>query len=200
MTAGQPKPEAVSPRTQPLVLEIASQEKQSPLLVPVLIQSLSLRGMTLTVTNPWVITDWKPFHGRHCVLRWQDPGGQQTVNVKAKIAWSKGNGSNQSPLSLGIHMDKPPGQTLKRLTDHVTHTSQDIKELWQRFDQVGEVSTESHMVRWFYLAGLALLLGGVALQFAEVPSYKLVGWVLWFIGSLGILAKLIRSLRPKQAS
>ena len=200
MTSGHFKPEAETTGSPSLMLEIAGQKEPTPLLIPVLIQNLSMGGVTLAVTNPWGIADWDRYRGEDCVLRVEDPGGQEVVNIKAKIAWTKFGGTGQPPLSLGLQLVKPPGEALRRLSNLLPHTSQDIKGLWDRYDQVRKIPGQSHLVHHCYIAGLVLLVGGLVLQFAGSPAYKMCGWVLWLLGSLGIAGKIIRPFWQKQAS
>jgi hypothetical protein len=200
MISGHPEPETVTTGPPSLVLEITSQKAQTPLLIPVLAQTLSMGGVTVAVTDPWVIADWESYRGRECVLRLEGPEGQQVININAKISWSKFGGDIQSPLSVGLEMVNPPAEALKRLSDHLTHTSQDIKGLWERYDQVQEIPAYSHLMHHFYLVGLVLLLGGMVLQFTGSPVYKISGWVLWLLGSLGIAGKVMRSFRQKRVS
>ena len=103
-------------------------------------------------------------------------------------------------MSLGLQLIKPPGEALRRLSNLLPHTSQDIKGLWDRYDQVRKSPGNSHLVHHCYIAGLVLLLGGLVLQFAGSPAYKMCGWVLWLLGSLGIAGKIIRPFWQKQAS
>jgi len=200
MTSGHPKPEAVTTGSPALMLEVADLEDKTPRLIPVLIQNLSMGGVTLAVTNPGVITDWDRHRGRDCVLRLAGPGGQETINIKGKISWSKFGGVGQPPLSLGLQMARPPSEALKRLSNLLSHTSQDIKGLWDRYDQAQENPASSQLVHHCYIAGLMLLIGGLAFQFAGSPSYKMFGWVLWFLGSLGIAGKVMRSYWQKRGS
>ena len=72
MTSGHFKPEAETTGSPALMLEIAGQEEPTPLLIPVLIQNLSIGGVTLAVTNPWGIADWDRYRGR----RLRPPGGR----------------------------------------------------------------------------------------------------------------------------
>jgi len=181
-------------------LEIAGQEDQNPIVIPVRIQNLSMETVTLAVADPWRIADWGRLRSRDCLLRVEDPGGQQLLKIKAKIAWSKFNGASQVPLSLGLLLTRPSGEALKRLSGHVTHTSPDIKELWERYDQAREIPLYTRLVHLLYPAGLVLLLGGVALQLTASPAHKLLGWGLWFLGSLAIAGKLMWSFRQKGAS
>ena len=200
MTSGHFKPEAETTGSPALMLEIAGQEAKTPRLIPVLIRDLSTGGVTLTVTHPWDIPDRDRYRGEDCVLRVEDPGGGEPVNIKANIAWTRSSGTGQSPLSLGLQLIKPPGEAISRLSNLLPHTSPDIKGLWDRYDQVREKPGNSDLVHHCYIAGLVLLLGGLVLQFAGSPAYKVCGWVLWLIGSLGIAGKIIRPFWQRQPS
>ena len=200
MISGQPEPEAVINEPPSLVLEIDGQEGQTPCRIPVRAQTLSMGLVTLAVTKPWLIADWERYRGRNCVLRLESPSGEPLIDLKAKISWSKYSSDSQSPLSLGLQIAKPSGEALKRLSDHITHCSQDIKGLWERYDQVRTVPTSSHLTHHFYLAGLVLLMGGVVLQFSGISAYKMLGWFLWLLGSLGLAGKVFYSLRQKRIS
>jgi len=200
MTSGPCKPEVKTTGYPCLRLEVAGQEEATPLLIPVLIQNLSMGGVTLAVTDPWGIADWERYRGQDCVLRVEDPQGQEVVNIKAKIAWAKFGGQDQPSLSLGLHMVKPPGEALRQLSNLLTHPSQDVKGLWDRYDQVRESPGNSNLVHHCYIAGLVLLTGGLALQCSGPPAYKMCGWVLWLLGSLGIAGKIIWPFWQKRAS
>jgi hypothetical protein len=199
MTSGPCKPEVKTTEYPCLRLEVAGQKDATPLLIPVLIQNLSMGGVTLAVTNPWGIADWERYRGADCVLRVEDPQGQEVVNIRAKIAWAKFGGQDQPPLSLGLHMVKPSSEALQRLGNLLPHISQDVKGLWDRYDQVRKTPGQSHLVNRCYVAGLVLLVGGMVLQFSNFPAYKMCGWVLWLLGSLGIAGKIIWPFWQKRA-
>jgi PilZ domain len=200
MAASRVKREAETTGPLALRLEMTDQKGLPPLSIPVTIRNLSMEGVTLAVANPWVITDWDSYHGEDCVLRVEGPGDQDTVNLKARIAWTKSGGTGQSPLSLGLEMVNPPGEALGRLRNFLTHTSRDIKGLWDRYDQVRQIPERSHLVHHCYIAGLVLLLGGLVLQFTGSPPYKMWGWVLWLLGSLGIAGEIVWPYWQKRAS
>jgi len=200
MTSGHFKPEAETMGSPALRLEIAGQEAKTPRLIPVIIRNLSTGGVTLAVTNPWDIPDWDRYRGEDCVLRVEYPGGGEPVNIRAKIAWTRFGGTGQPPLSLGLQLINPSGEAIRRLSNLLPHTSQDTKGLWDRYDQVQKNQGNSDLVHHCYIAGLVLLLGGLVLQFAGSPAYKLCGWVLWVLGSLGIAGKIIRPLWKRQTS
>jgi len=200
MNSGQPEPEAVTTGPPSLVLEIGGQDGQNPFRIPVRAQTLSMGLVTLAVTKPWLITDWERCRGRDCVLHLEGPAGEQLIDINAKISWSKYSGDGQPPLSLGLQIAKPSREALKQLSDHITHCSQDIKGLWERYDQVRTIPTYSHLSHHFYIAGLVLLMGGVVFQFSGSPAYQMFGWVLWLLGSLGLAGKIFYSSRQKRVS
>jgi hypothetical protein len=200
MISGQPEPEAEITEPASLVLEIGGGDDQAPFLIPVRVQTMSMGLVTLEVTQSWRLFDWDRFRGRHGVLRGEDPSGEQLINIKGKISWSKPGSDSQSPLSLGLQIANPSEEVLKRLSDHIGWRSQDIKGLWERYDQVRTMPTYSHLVPHFYIAGLVLLMGGLVLQFSGSPAYKMCGWGLWLLGSLGLAGKLFYSLRQKRMS
>jgi hypothetical protein len=183
-----------------LILEVAGQNQPTPLLIPVNIQNLSMGGVTLAVPNPWGIADWDRYRGEDCVLRLEETGDQEFVNIRAKIAWTKVGGHGQPPWILGLQLVKPTAEALRRLSNLLVPTSQDIKGLWDRYDQVREIPGPSHLIHYCYIAGLVLLTGGLALQFAGSPAYKMYGWILWLLGSLGIAGKIIRPLWQKRVA
>ena len=200
MTSGPFKPKVKTTGYPCLRLEVAGQEEATPLLIPVLIQNLSMGVVTLAVTNPCGIADWERYRGEDCVLRVEDPQGQEVVNIRAKIAWAKFGGQGQPPLSLRLQVVKPSGKALRQLSNLLTHPSQDIKGLWDRYDQVQKSPGNSDLVQHCYIAGLVLLTGGLVLQFSGSPAYKMCGWILWLLGSLGIAGKIIWPFWQKRAS
>jgi len=200
MTSGRVKPGMETTGTPSLILEVTGQKEPTPRLIPVLIQNLSMGGVTLAVATPWGITDWDHYRGKDCVLRMKDPGGQKVVTVKAKISWTKIGGTGQPPLSLGVQMVRPSKEMLRRLSELLTHTSRDIRGLWDRYDQVRELPGPPQLVHRGYIAGLVLLVGGLTLQFTSSPAYKMWGWALWLLGSLGIAGKIIWPFRQKRVA
>jgi hypothetical protein len=200
MTSGYPESKAAATGVPRPRLEIVGQVEPTPLLMPVVIQNLSRSGATVAVTNPWVIPDWDRYHDRDCLLHLEAPGSQKPFTVKAKLAWSKFDSDSQLPLCLGLHLVNPSAEALRRLSEHIIHSPPDIKGLWERYDQVRKAPPYANLVHHFYLVGLVLLAGGVALQLVSPHFYKMLGWVLWLLGTLGIAGKLMQSFRLKRIS
>jgi hypothetical protein len=202
MTSGSSKSATISPGSPALMLEVASKEKPTPLLIPVLVHNLSMGGVTLAVPNPWIIADWHRYRGQDCFLLVENSPGQEDLasKIKAHITWSRFGDIGQPPLLLGVQLTKPATGFMRQLSTHLAPTAQDIKGLWDRYDQVQESPAPSNLVYYLYIAGLGLLIGGLLLQFTHSSSYQIFGWVLWFLGSLGIAGKVLRSFRQKRAS
>ena len=183
-----------------LRLEITDQKDKTPHLIPVQIRNLSTAGVTLAVNNPWYIPDWDRYRNDACVLRVEDPGGGEPIDIRAQIAWTRYGGPGQPPLSLGLDLITPPGEAISRLSSLLPRTSQDIKGLWDRYDQVRNSPETSDWVHHSYLTGLALLSAGLVLQIAGPATYKGWSWFLWLLGTLGIAGKIIRPFWPRQAA
>jgi hypothetical protein len=144
------------------------------------------------------MADWDHYRGRDCLLHVGGPGEPQPLTSKAIFSWSKASSDGQSPVALGLQLISPPREALNRLSDHMIHTPQDLKGLWERYDQVKEMPGPSHLVHHFYIVGMAMLLGGLALQFTGSSTYKTLGWVFWLFGTLGMAQKVVQSFRQKR--
>jgi hypothetical protein len=200
MTSARYKPEMDSIGHISLELEVTGQKEPTPRLISVIIHNLSMGGVTLAAINAWDITGWDRHRGEDCVLRVKDSEGQKVAEIKAKITWTKVGGRGQPPMYLGLQLVKPSGEALYQLSGLLPHASQDIKELWDRYDQVLDTSQQSPLLHHCYIAGLVLLMGGLVLQFSGSPPYTKFGWALWLLGSLGIAGKIIWPLMQKRAA
>ena len=200
MTSSHFNPETKTNGSPDLILEITGQGAKTPIPIPVLIRNLSAGGVTLTVANSWDIPDWDRYRGQDCVLRVHDPGDGEPVAIKANIAWTRSGGTHQPFLSLGLQLINPPGEAISRMSNLLPNASQDIKGLWDRYDQVQEIPANLDWVQYCYIAGLVLFLGGMLLQITGSPIYKMYGWALWLLGSLGIAGRIVRPFWKKQPS
>jgi hypothetical protein len=211
MTAGYPE-EKTGPIASLLVLDVGDREEQTPLLMPVTIQNVSLEGVTLAVTVP--MPGSIHFQGRECILHLEEPGDEEVDPIQGKIVWSKFIGDSQPQLSLKLHVSQPHSKAFTRLGGLMNHTSkdtkrhikpdirrdikQDIRQLWEKYDQVQDMPAQAQLVQRLYMAGLVSLLGGVVLQLTGNHVYIITGWILWSLGSLGIASKIMWSIRQKR--
>ena len=198
MNSNPYEPAAKTAGPPALSLEIPGQEDNTSRLIPVVIRNLSTEGVTLAVKDPGDPLDWDWYRSETCVLHVADPEGGEPVDISAQITWIRSGAPGQPPLSLGLHLMKPPAEAISRLSNLLPHTSQDIKGLWDRYDQVRNSPENHDWVHHGYMIGLSLLLAGLALQVAGPQAYKGWGWVLWLLGSVGIAGKVIRPFWPKQ--
>ncbi len=120
MTSDHGKPEAETTGSPALILEIAGQEEPTPRRFPVLLQNLSMGGVTLAVATPWGIADWDRYRGKDCVLRMEDPGDRKLAHIKAKISWTKFGRHWSAALVFGSANGSAPrgsAQTVERSSD-----------------------------------------------------------------------------------
>jgi hypothetical protein len=215
MTAGWPEKKTELTASL-LVLDVGDddQEDPTPLLMPVTIQKVSPAGVTLAVTVP--MPNSIQLQGRECILHLAEPGNGEVDPIQGKILWSKFSDDSQPQLSLELHVSQPDSQAFTRVGGLVNPTpkdtkrvfkqndkkdiKQDIKQLWEKFDQVQDMPTHALLVQRLYMAGLVSLLGGVILQLTGNHVYIITGWVLWSVGSLGIASKIMWSIKQKRVA
>ncbi len=201
MTSVYPARRVQDPPPLSLVLEIDRQEEdQLPFLIPVSLQNLSLGVVSLIVDTPWVIPDWSVYHGRDCILHLDGPEDAKIDHVQGKITWSKFVGDSRPQFSLGLQLRNPSEATIKRLDDLITHITKDLKGLWEKYDQVRGIPANTPLIQHLYRAGIVCLVGGVALQLTGRPPYVSFGWALWSLGSLGVAAKIMWSIRQRRVT
>jgi hypothetical protein len=201
MHSGQLEPE--TPRIEPdlLILEVADQDDQPPLRIPVMPQTLNLGVVNVVVPDPWVIADWEYYRNRLGTLKVEGSQDQLLASIRVKISWSKFNHDISSPLSLGLHLVQPSEEALNLVRTLITSPAKDVQGLWEKYDQHRHGGEDQPtLMHHFYIAGLVLLLGGVGLQLLSPPPYKIFGWGLWLLGTLGIAGKIMSSLRQKRLS
>ena len=201
MLSGQLEPETPLTAPDSLILEVADQEDQPPLRIPVVPQTLNLGVFNVVVPDPWVIADWEYYRNRPGLLKVEDPHHQLLASIMVKISWSKFNDDTNSPLSLGLHLAHPSEEALKLVSNLISPPAKDMQGLWEKYDQHRHAGGDQpSLTHHFYIVGLVLLIGGVGLQLFSPPPYKIFGWALWLLGSLGIAGRILSSLRQKRLS
>ncbi|MFA5110664.1 MAG: hypothetical protein WC443_04585 [Desulfobaccales bacterium] len=200
MTSNYPVAPAMASPPLSLVLEIDRREDDAPLLIPVTLQNLSLGVVSLTVANPWVISDWSIYHGQDCLLHMGGPDEVELDHIQGKITWSKFVGDHRPQFSLGLQLHKPSEATIRRLHDHLTHTTKDLRGLWEKYDQAHEIPANAQLVQHLSRAGMACLICGVALQLTGRPPYVALGWAFWALGTMGVASKIMWSIRQRRVA
>jgi hypothetical protein len=195
MAANHPKGPPTQTTDSPyIIFEVIDQEGEAALRVPVVVQNLTAGVVTLEAIYPQGSTSWENLKGHTGNLRLRFKGGEEPIDIKGRLIWSKLAGEGGKQLTLGLELDKPTLTVRKILGDLIPHTSKDLKSLWDRWDQANASPKSDHLGQALYLLGMLLLFGGLALQLAGNKSYQLFGWVLWFFGSLAVAGKSLWSL------
>jgi len=186
-----------------MILQIDRPGEETPLQFPAVIRNLAAGIATLEVNNPWTILNWDTLKGQGGCLRLLAEDGNVT-DLKGKVTWTKYTiqGYNNGNLSLTLALTNPDPAAQKLLCDFIPHTSQDIKEFWERWDQTqaGKTSKRSIVPSGMAISALALLLTGLALQMTGTEALKLFGWVLWLGGTMLVGLQALRFWKSRKAS
>jgi hypothetical protein len=179
-------------------LEILDQKGKATFRVPVVVQNLIAGVVTLEAVYPQAARmGWENFNGRTGNLRLRFRGGEEPVEISGKLTWSRFAGVNGRQLTLGLELARPTLTARKILGDLIPHPARDIKSLWDRWDQAYTLPRPSRTDQKIYMLGMILLLSGVACQLGN-NSQQLIGWVLWFFGSLAVAGKSFWSILQKK--
>lgn len=183
-----------------LLLEIETGDGGAPARVPAVMKSLAGATLSLEVVNPANLVGWERIIERPARLCLSSGDKGKATYVEGKVSSAKWVGEKKWRLQVGLELSHLGINTYKLLERHLMTSPKDIKELWERYDQVRETVPLTPANRKFYLAGLGLLLGGLILQMTEPRALKMLGWVLWFFGTLGVAGTSIWSLLQKRAT
>jgi hypothetical protein len=201
MSTGSP---AETPRSAPessgLIFKIQRPGDDRPLQFPAKILNLSGGIVTLEVKNPWINLQWDTLKGQKGCLLLLSAGTKEVTDIRGTVAWVRLTAPDVDNLSLGLQLVSPSLAAHKQLVGHIPHTSDDIKGLWDRWEEARQSSTASRAVstKIGYTA-VVLLIAGLALQLAEPQGYKLVGWGLWFLGTLAVAGQTLHYWRRRKA-
>jgi hypothetical protein len=176
-----------------IILEIIGTDEDTILRVPVVVRNLTAGVVTLEAIYPQNAAGWENLNGYKGNLRLRFKGGEEPLEIKGNLTWTKFSGEDERQLTLGLELAKPTLTAKKVLGDLMPNTAQDLKGLWDRWDHAYSASNRTGTDRWLYLVGLILLFGGVGLQLGNT-TYQMVGWVLWFFGSLAVAGKSLYCL------
>jgi hypothetical protein len=182
-----------------IILEISDREGETALRVPVVVLNLTAGVVTLEAIYPQSAMGWDNFAGLHGSLRLRFQRGEEPIDIGGKLAWTRLAGEGGRHLTLGLELAKPTLTARKILGDLMPHTAEDMKGLWDRWDQAyaGTKPSGGGADKKIYLLGMILLLGGVGLQLGN-KSLQLFGWILWFLGSLAVAGKSLWSIWQKK--
>ena len=199
---GRPETWSRNPESSVMILHIDPRGDEQPVTFAAVIRNLGAGLATLEVTNPWTVMNWETLKGRKGSLRLQSHETGKSTDVRGTVTWARYLVQDQDSglLSLGLALADPDQSALKLLFEHITHTSNDIKGLWNRWEQARGKSREKTFSTKIGVAATALLVGALAMQVAGPEGIKQFGWVLWFCGTLLVANQTLRFWKNRHAS
>jgi hypothetical protein len=175
-----------------IILEIADRtgmaRGKAPTKVPVVIKNLSGEVVTLEMEHFFHVPGWQDLEGSGVTLSLTPPENDKPINVQGTVTWTGYSHTDHPRLNVGLRLVRPTLATRKLLEEHAVHTPQDIKGLWDQWDEV-HGSADGWPDRKIHFAGLTLVIAGLALQLPEPSLLKILGWILWLLGSLAMVGK-----------
>jgi len=200
--SGQPENWSRTPESAVMILQIDRRGDEPSLQFSAVIRNLGSGLATLEVTNPWTIMNWETLKGRKGCLRLLSPETGDSTEIQGTVTWARYTVQDQESghLNLGLELADPDQLAQKLLFEHITHSSDDIKGLWNRWDQARQSSPAGPFSIKMGFVATALLLGALAMQFAGPAGFKLFGWVLWFLGTLVVANQALRFWKNRDAS
>ncbi len=199
---GQPETCSRYPESSVMILHIDRRGEELPLQFAAVIRNLGAGLATLEVNNPWTIMNWETLTGRKGRLRLQSPETGKSTDIRGTVTWARYTVQEQhcGLLSLGLALAEPDQLAHKLLFEHITHTSDDIKGLWNRWEQVRQSPSPRTLSTKIGVGAMALLLGALAMQLAAPQGFKIFGWVLWLCGTLLVANQTLRFWKNHNAS
>lgn len=177
-----------------MILQIDRGGGEAPLQFAAVIRNLGAGQATLEVTNPWTIVDWETLKGRKGRLRLLSDGTGKTIEIPGIVTWARYTVQDQENghLDLGLELTDPDRLVHQLLFEQITHTSEDIKGLWDRWEQTRQTSEAGPFSTKLGFAATTLLIGALAMQFVDAQGFKMFGWVLWVCGTLLVGNQVLR--------
>lgn len=199
---GRPETCSKSPESSVMVLHIDRRGEELPLQFAAVIRNLGAGLATLEVTNPWTVMNWETLKGRKGCLRLQSSETGKSADIRGTVTWARYTTQEEggSLLSLGLALADPNRLARKLLFEHITHTTEDIKGLWNRWEEVRQSSHTRTLSTKIGVGATALLFGALAIQLVAPQGFKIFGWVLWFFGTLLVANQTLRFWKNRHAS
>lgn len=176
-TGELPKNWSRTPESAVMLLQIDGRAHEQSLQFSAMIRNLGASLATLEVTNPWMIMNWESLKGRKGCLRLLSPETGKSTEIRGTVRWARYTVQDQENghLNLGLELADPDQVAQKLLFEHITHTSEDIKGLWSRWDQTRQPSHSRPLSLKMGFVAAVLLLGALVMQFAGPKGFKLFG-------------------------
>ncbi len=160
-----------------------------PLEVPVTLQNLNSGVVTLEVSRMAPGVEGEKLTGHSAKLRLTGADGA-TLEPEGTLVWSYSSGDDRRQVILGLELLGLDAATEKALRAQIGHTAGDLKELWNRWDQVCLDAKVSSTPTVTYLVGGAVIVAGLALQYAGKSYLELLGYTFMVMSSMVLAARI----------
>ncbi len=181
------------PGSLAIMLQIDLPGSEKPLQCSATVRNLVTGVVSLEVVNPCKMR-WATLKGQNACLRLLAPETGDPCDILGTVTWVK-FAQDSGQVSLRLELANPTLSAQKLLTEHIPHTAEDIKGLWDRWDQARQTTEQPPVDTKMGFTAVALLLSGVALQWAMPMAFKPLGWVLWLLGTLALAGQTLRAWR-----
>jgi hypothetical protein len=123
------------------------------------------------------------------VIHLSADGFSRETQLRTTVVWCRQGESGSAHYLLGLDL-KEADFRFRRSLENLLTRPKDISDLWKHWDQVQTKPATGDGRFIFYLC-VAVLLGGVALQFALPDSYKSLANILILLSSTVIAGKCL---------
>ena len=176
-----------------VILEIGRPGKETRQF-PAVIRNLRAGLVSLEVTNPRDLKEWKGLKGQGGRLYIPANGGGEPGNFPGKVVRVRhfARGRDKGLLSLDLILEQPTAAAQKLLNEHIPNRPRDIQGLWERWDQARQPSAQrvALPIRLGFV-GVTLLFCGLIMHPGGAGPHQLFAWIFWLMGTLGVLGQIL---------
>jgi hypothetical protein len=192
-SAAQPDPATASPGPS-VALELAGQNRQKAICLPAIIRTRAVDLITLDFNLPGVGPKALDFKGRRGQLHLCPRNGQAPIKLPGVVTSSGGIAMGRQQFRLGFKLTGLSPDAARVLEDLTTYPFQDMKCLWEQYDQARGGRLARRPNKDFYILAGGLILGGAVVSYSGLAYSRFLGGLLMIGGSLSGLFFAIRSL------
>lgn len=176
--------------------EVFASSGSPPFHLPVKVKSLSAAGVILEVHYPPGGLDLREIQGRKGVINLPPTSKGGGLAIEGQVQWTRPQGGDNPRFLLGLELEEPTLEVRQALEEQLAIVSKDIKELWDHWDRLQDKAAPAPVStsQGIYVVGMAVVLGGVALQFWGPENLKSFGFILVIYGCAALAVKSIWSL------
>ncbi len=176
-----------------VILEIGRPGKETRQF-PAVIRNLRAGLVSLEVTNPRDLKEWKGLKGQGGRLCIPANEGGEPGNFPGKVVRVRhfARGRDKGLLSLDLVLGRPTAAAQELLNEHIPGHQPDIQGLWERWDQARQPDSQRAAVSIrLGLVGVTLLLCGLFINTVGAMPHPLLALTFCLTGTLGVLGQIL---------